>query len=198
LNGFAAFAGGALGNEAEVKFVRRCVVAAAVVPLLAAGCSEDPQPKFDQSPSPSPTGSSSDSAAPEAWEVKSEEGAVAFAKHWIDVFNEAGKSGDTSRLRQLSGRRCNSCSNFADMIEDLYSGGGHLETQGWSVLAAVPVNGLPDNEPRISLRIHQSPQKVYEGESGSVDSFPGGKATFSARLTWVPSSWSMSELVIIE
>jgi hypothetical protein len=60
------------------------------------------------------------------------------------------------------------------------------------------VEGLPSSNPRVSLRIRQSPQKVYDGESNSVDSFPGGKATFSARLAWVPDGWNMSELVIIE
>ena len=181
-----------------MRFVRRCVVAAVVLPLMAAGCSDDPQPKFEPSPSDSPSQSTSDPAEPKAWEVKSEKGAVAFTKHWIDVFNEAGKTGQTSQLKDLSAPTCKSCSNFADQIDDLYAKGGRLETRGWSVLAAVPVEGLPNSKPRVSLRIRQSPQKVYDGESNSVDSFPGGKATFSARLAWVPDGWSMSELVIIE
>ena len=63
--------------------VRRWVATAVVVPLLATGCSDDPEPRFE--PSPSPTESTSAAAEPEAWEVKSEEGAVAFARHWMDV-----------------------------------------------------------------------------------------------------------------
>ncbi len=73
--------------------VRRWVATAVVVPLLAAGCSDDPEPRFEPSPSPSPTESTSEPSEPKAWEVKSEKGAVAFAKHWIDVFNEARQGG---------------------------------------------------------------------------------------------------------
>ena len=76
--------------------VRRWVATVVVVPLLAAGCSDDPEPRFESSPSPSPTESTSAAAEPKAWEVKSEAGAVAFAKHWIDVFNEAHERRDTS------------------------------------------------------------------------------------------------------
>ncbi len=80
-----------LGKRSDVTVVRRWVATAVVVPLLAAGCSDDPEPRFEPSPSPSPTESTSEPAEPEAWEVKSEAGAVAFAKHWIDVFNEASQ-----------------------------------------------------------------------------------------------------------
>ena len=78
-----------------MAFGRRWMAAAVCVPLLAVGgCSDDePEPKFAPSESPSPTESST--PAPEAWEVKSEDGAVAFAEHWVDVFNEAHGSGET-------------------------------------------------------------------------------------------------------
>ena len=95
-----------------MRFVRRCVVAAVVLPLMAAGCSDDPQPKFEPSPSDSPSQSTSDPAEPKAWEVKSEKGAVAFAKHWIDVFNAAMETGDTTALADLSSDACKSCTYF--------------------------------------------------------------------------------------
>jgi hypothetical protein len=186
-----------LGKRSDVTLVRRWVAVAVVLPVLAAGCSDDPEPRFE--PSPSPTESTSSAAAkPKAWEVQSQAGAVAFAKHWIDVFNEAGQSGDTSDLKRLSAPECKACSNFVNMIEDLYATGGRLETRGWAVQAAVPAEGLSVDRPRVSMRVKQAPQKVHDGESGSVESFPGGYATFSARLTWMADSWSMSELVIVE
>ena len=86
--------------------VRRWVATAVVVPLLAVGCSDDPEPRFEPSPSPSPTESTSEPSEPKAWEVKSEEGAVAFAKHWIDVFNEAAATGETEELTSLTGPTC--------------------------------------------------------------------------------------------
>ena len=76
-----------------MAFGRRWMAAAVCVPLLAVGgCSDDdPEPKFAPSESPSPTDTST--PEPEAWEVKSEDGAVAFAEHWVDVFNQAQRPG---------------------------------------------------------------------------------------------------------
>ena len=74
-----------------MTFGRRLLAAAACVPLLAAlgACSEDePEPKFAPSESPAPT--ETITPEPAAWEEKSEDGAVAFAEHWVDVFNESG------------------------------------------------------------------------------------------------------------
>jgi hypothetical protein len=175
--------------------VRRWVAVAVVLPVLAAGCSDDPEPRFE--PSPSPTESTS-SAAPEpkAWEVKSEAGAVAFAKHWIDVFNEATRSGDAGEVRAASTETCGTCSRFADGIDDLYQGGGSIESQGWKVVQAVPTSSMVISKPRIALRIRQSPQRVTQ-KNGEVRSFPGGRETFSARLVWTDSQWLMNDLVLI-
>ena len=186
-----------LGKRLDVTPVRRWAATLVVVPLLVAGCSDDPEPKFEPASSPSPTESNSAAAEPKAWEVRSEAGAVAFAKHWIDVFNEAGQSGHTSDLERLSAPQCKSCSNYVDMIDNLYAGGGRLETRGWTVVAAVPSDGVPVQRSRISMRVRQAPQKLHDGSSGKVESFPGGSATFSAQLVWLSRGWSMSELVIV-
>jgi hypothetical protein len=171
------------------------VAVAVVLPVLAVGCSDDPEPRFE--PSPSPTDSTSSAAAePKAWEVKSEAGAVAFAKHWIDVFNEATRSGDSAEVRDASTEECGTCARFSDGIDDLYQGGGSIESQGWKVLQAVPAPGMPVVEPRIALRIRQSPQRITH-TNGHVQSFPGGSETFSARLVWSDSQWLMNDLVLI-
>ena len=82
-----------------MTFGRRLLAAAACVPLLAAlgACSEDePEPQVRTLAS-RPRPPRPPRPEPEAWEVKSEDGAVAFAEHWVDVFNEAQRIGDTSR-----------------------------------------------------------------------------------------------------
>lgn len=149
-----------LGKRSDVTPVRRWVAAAVVVPLLAAGCSDDPEPNFGQSPSPSPTESTSAAAEPKAWEEKSEAGAVAFAKHWIDVFNEAKSTGETASLANVSGEACGSCSNFVDFLDELYGTGGRFESNGWRVTQVSPgtVRGMGAE---VSMRIRQSPEQVH-------------------------------------
>jgi hypothetical protein len=176
--------------------VRRWVAVAVVLPVLAAGCSDDPEPKFE--PSPSPTESTS-SAAPEpkAWEVKSEAGAVAFAKHWIDVFNHAQRTGETDSLQEISAPACGSCNGFVDMLEDLYESGGHLESKGWRVLQSVAAPGMPAKRPEVTMRIFRTPQRIHPGDGSKADSFSGGRATYAARLNWGATGWQMADLVLM-
>ncbi len=101
--------------------VRGPVAAVVCASLLAlAACSggpeDDPEPIIrsdaaSESPSAEPT--------PEPWEKRTKAGAVAFVKHWVDVFNEAGATGDTTELREISAAGCESCEQFADIIDKL-------------------------------------------------------------------------------
>ncbi len=115
----------------------RGILAAGVVIAVTAlaGCTDDPEPRFEE-PSESPSASESTSAAadPQPWEEKSKAGAVAFARHWIDVFNEAQATGETSALKALSAEACKSCQGYIGQLDALYADGGHLETSGWKSL----------------------------------------------------------------
>jgi hypothetical protein len=177
-----------------VRFVRRCVVATVVLPLMAAGCSDDPQPKFEPSPSDSPSQSTSDPAEPKAWEVKSEKGAVAFAEHWIDVFNAAKETGETAPLADLSSDSCKSCSNFVEFLNELYGSGGRFESNGWEVLQVANATALERSETHVSMRIKQSPEEVHRAKPPRVERFPGGRVTYTASLTWCEGRWLMSRL----
>ena len=181
-----------LGKRSDVTVVRRWVAAAVVVPLLVGGCSDDPEPRFE--PSPSPTESSSDPAEPEAWEVKSEEGAVAFAKHWIDVFNEAKSSGETAELAGISTESCRSCSNFVDFLNELYGNGGRFDSTGWQVTEVSDAVSLQGSEVGVSMRIRQSPERVHRANPPRVERFPGGMVTYAAGLEWRNGSWVMTRL----
>lgn len=175
----------------------RQVSVMAVLCLLLASCSADPEPRFGPPPSSptSPTATQS-SEAPESepWEVKSKAGAVAFARHWVDVFNQAQASGVTSELRSVSTRRCASCQGYIEQLEDLYGSGGRLESEGWRVLVAAPQGGELTAKVQIVLRIARSPQKILSGD-GTAERFPGGTASFSADLLWQKDGWVLDRLV---
>jgi hypothetical protein len=180
-----------------VRSIRRYVVAAVLLPLLAAGCSDDPQPKFEPSASDSPSESTSDPAQPKAWEVKSEKGAVAFARHWVYVFNEAQRTGNTEPMEAISGPGCGSCNGFVEMLDDLYADGGHLESRGWRVLESVPAPGMPAREAEVTMTILRTPQRIHEGDGSKPESFSGGRATYAARLGWTGGQWQMADLVLM-
>ena len=177
--------------------MRGIVAAGLVIAMTAlAGCTNDPEPRFEE-PAESPSASESTSSAaaePEPWEEKSKTGAVAFARRWVDALNEAQVSGDVERLRASSTPRCVTCRDLTAQLEALYKAGGRMETRGWRVLLVGPPAGVVSRSAKVTLRVERAPQRVFEG-NGPPQRFEGDRSTFSAGLIWHDDQWLMDELV---
>lgn len=113
------------------------VLTLALAAGMLVGCSDDPKPVFTE-PSPTVTSSPSSQAPepreadePKAWEENSADGAIAFAKHWTQTFSEAFRSGDTTDLKSLGTKSCDSCNQLLSIIEDVYENGGLIEGDDW-------------------------------------------------------------------
>ncbi len=109
--------------------------AALLALLVIAGCGGDPQPK-------EPRSSVSASAKPTAVAVptmpaqakeNSPEGAAAFVKHYIDVFNYASNTGDVTELSRLSSPRCKGCQSYIKLYRDTYAAGGYFKDSDWQL-----------------------------------------------------------------
>lgn len=179
--------------------MRRFVGSVLMVGLLVSGCSGDPEPRFEEPHESTPASDPSSATStptdePEPWQERSKAGAVAFAKHWVAVFNEAQQSGETASLRQLSTPRCKSCHGYAEQLDALYGGGGRLESNGWRVVLVSQPPGRLAEKPEVTLRIARSKQRVVTG-AGDVQRYPGGKTTYLATLVWQASAWRMDRLV---
>ncbi len=100
---------------------RHLAYAAGAAVLALAGCGgDDPTPQVaDPTPTASVSASPSASAAveKEAWEKKTEAGAIAFAKRWVRLFDEAKSSGDTAELEAVSSDDCKTCQNFISLTK---------------------------------------------------------------------------------
>ena len=175
--------------------VRRWLAVLAAVALLA-GCSGDPKPKFSPTSS-APTSSSPSPDKPKPWEEKSKAGAVAFAKHWVDVFNTAQATGETRPLDEVSSPHCGSCANFIKITHQIYDGGGSLQSDGWAVRSVTPGPRATNADQVFSLAIRQSPQKVTYAD-GSTKTYTGGTAVFTAALVWAHDDWQMTRMDIVE
>ena len=176
---------------------RRWVAAVALV-LVAGGCADDePQPEFEPSAESSATASdtsSPDPAAKQPWEKKTEAGAVAFAKHWVDVFSTAVNSGTSEPLRRISAPACTACEAIVTRIDSIAADGGYYETPGWRVVHAVPSDGSPVGKTEVVLRVHQGKEKFKESADSKVMRNPSSRATYSAVLEWQAGAWLMSDL----
>lgn len=178
-----------------MTFGRHWLITAAVVPLLLLGaCSQDdPQPKFSP-PSESPTAAESSPAEPvvRPWEKKTEAGAVAFAKHWIDVFSDAMLSGDTDGIVELSARNCRTCANVTDHLDEVYSDGGAYRKAKWSVTSADA--SVRHDAATVAMVIRRSAESFRESSSSPWIGNPGSSASFSAIVRWTLDRWVMQRL----
>lgn len=62
----------------------------------------------------------------------SPEGAAAFVKHYIDVFNYAAATGDVDELTRLSSPDCKGCQNYIKLYRDTYAAGGYFKGGEWT------------------------------------------------------------------
>jgi hypothetical protein len=177
--------------------MRGIVAAGLVVVVMAlAGCTDEPEPRFEEPTESSSASESSSSAAAwrEPWEERSKPGAVAFARHWVETLNAAQASGDVQALRTSSSNKCVTCRDLAAQLEDLYASGGRVETEGWEILLVGPPQGSISQSAEVTLRVSRAPQRVFDGQ-GPPEKFEGDRTTFAAGLVWQNGQWLMDELV---
>ena len=111
--------------------VRTIIVATMFSSALAlVGCS-DPEPIEPNGPSTSATPTQVAPTLPEAAKEDSEEGAVAFVKHYIELLNYAANTGDVKPLRNASDPDCEGCSSYIEHYETTYENGGYFKDSGW-------------------------------------------------------------------
>ena len=155
--------------------------------LLLAGCAEDKprEPKASAAPTVTvPT-------MPAAAEKNSEAGAIAFVKHYIDVFNYASNTGDVKELQKLSDPKCEGCTSYIELYAGTYAAGGFYKGGDWNVSNVITEsqNGLLIVFAHVSA---QAPQYRLNSDSGVKTGTPE-----DTDLSFVPkhasNGWSIQE-----
>lgn len=156
--------------------VRRALALAVSVPLLLAGCSDDPEPtpKIPDPTTSSPTDPVTETETPEA------ESPEDFIRRWISVNTEMQNTGDTDAYLALSAK-CRPCKATADRVEEIYAGGGFVRTKGWIVRGVMDQTGASGG-PILDLAIESSPTEYKESPDAALQSLPGGQLTMRVRL----------------
>lgn len=180
-----------------MRRLSRAVAVTIAVSVLAA-CASDPEPQFEADPTPTPTVSTSPTPAePEPWEEKSDEGAIAFVEHWIDVFNASMSSGNTEELRAISSGDCDSCNNFARLTDSIYAAGGSVRGGAWTVTSTSEPQAS-DGTTLLSIDITQDPQTIVEAARKKAKRYPGGKVDYLASIQWSNDGWRMLRLDVVQ
>jgi hypothetical protein len=109
----------------------RAVIAAVALLLGVTACSgDDPEPII------APTPSSSAPSDPSTSPVSAALGPEETFKAWVDAYNQALETGDTSAVEALSTTSCRTCRNAITPVERVYADGGHFDTDGWIIVAS--------------------------------------------------------------
>ena len=101
--------------------------------LTLGACSSDPEPREPKRTATSATPTATPPTMPAQAKEDTPEGAAAFVKHYIDVFNYASNTGDVEELSRLSAPGCKGCQSYIKLYRNTYKAGGYFKGSDWTV-----------------------------------------------------------------
>jgi hypothetical protein len=117
--------------------------------------------------------------------------------HYVALINYATRTGETTELEQLAGRRCESCATIVENIREIYSAGGSIESRGWRLTAVSLVPQQPSHQPILDLGVVESPETVTQSADGPVKRFKGGKQPMTMYLRRTADQWRVERLDLV-
>jgi hypothetical protein len=165
--------------------VRRTAAALLTAGLLLTGCSDDPEPRFEPTETPSPTESSA-TAEPQAQSPEE------FIREWVELDRALQQSGDVDPYLAASSS-CGSCRDFANRVQAVYDAGGSIKTQGWAIQSI-------DEKSRgvFSMRVTASPTVVTPEQGGTPQRYPRVTGTYELHLRQDGDSWQVTDWFEVE
>ncbi|MCW2736376.1 hypothetical protein [Nocardioides sp.] len=168
--------------------VRRALALAVVVPLLLAGCTDEPEPTPQM---PDPT-SSSPSPTPTESETPEAESAEDFIRRWVEVGDEMQVTGETDEYDRMT-PECEPCQSFVANVEEVYSAGGSAEFAGSKI---VQIRRIGDAPPTFNLT-KDLPETTIHRAGGKTETLPGGRTTIRVTLGKAKDRWVVTHFGIL-
>jgi hypothetical protein len=160
--------------------------------LTLGACSSDPEPKEPKRTATSATPTATPPTMPAQAKEDTPEGAAAFVKHYIDVFNYASNTGDVKELSKLSSDTCTTCQNYVSLYRETYRDGGYFKDSDWSI-GELDLE-VSDQETVIFTDV-TSPAGTYRPTDGPTE-VPGTPERFKAVIVvkYLENVWQVVEL----
>ena len=168
--------------------VRRALALTLAVPVLLAGCSDDPEPKpkIPETTSSTPTPTPTESETPEA------ESPEDFIRRWQEAADEMARTGETAAFMRLS-KGCQACATYADQVSDVYDQGGKVAFGGSEVLA---IEEDADKPPTFVVDVKATKLRIdVPGDAPQV--FPAATQRYRMILKRDASSFTMANYSVI-
>lgn len=167
-----------------------------------AGCEGEakPSPLPDPSSSAASPSSASPSASasaapslPAAAKGRTAKSAEAFARHYIDLINYLGATGDSEPLAAVSAPSCSVCEAVIDEAQRVYGEGGRFEGGTWTSRRPSTALGSNGRNALVTFVVVVSPQ-VEVSRSGRRKAIAGSKGLLDLQLVAARNSWAVREM----
>lgn len=166
--------------------VRRALALAVSVPLLLAGCTDDPEPTPKI---PDPTTSSS-TPSPTETETPEAESAEDFIRRWVEENQKMFATGETEPFLAL-GPDCDDCKDIAETVDQIYGGGGTVKWDGWKILEIAP-RGNPSAH-AYRFVVQSAPTRYRESPTSAWQNLKGGRGVQLIVLRPADGTWLVIE-----
>jgi hypothetical protein len=168
--------------------VRRALALTLAVPVLLAGCSDDPEPTPNI---PDPTSSSPTPTEP-ATEEPEAESPEEFIRRWVEAGDEMQVTGDTRAYDRMS-PNCQACQGFVESVQDVYESGGSAEYPGTRITKIKRYASDPPTYD-VSQRI---PETIIRRGGGETQTLPAGSTRIRVILKRAKSQWQVTYFGIL-
>jgi hypothetical protein len=132
---------------------------------------------------------------PEATE-KTEAGAKAFAKFFVETLDQSQVEADPSTLVAISEPECQGCKIYVDLSRELAVKGQHQEGPALE-LSDIGVRSSSDGRFQFDLLIDERPTRTVDKAGAVVASFPADKTTLRVDFNWISNQWRVKQAVVV-
>lgn len=133
-------------------------------------------------------------ARPDYANQQGRDGAEKFAGYWVDQINKASSTGKTDSLKALGLPECDTCTDFANHLDDVYGSGGRVESDDWTIKSVIPEHGATDGRVGMLVTVTVPPNKVYSSPDAKAQAFPGGDQRFRMIVVRKDDHWMIKDL----
>jgi hypothetical protein len=186
--------------RAPARAARAC--AAALLTTLAASCTQAaPEPAPLESPAAAPATPTATATAtpqppplpPEA-RGTSEEAAIAFVEHAIDVLNYTAATLETDEWRVLSHPGCVACSRIAESTDQIQTAGGEIKGGAWEAVQLIPRVAEPEGTYQVQTVVDYSRQRVITRSGEPPKRYPAGRTLYTFEVGSEGADWKILEI----
>lgn len=129
---------------------------------------------------------------PAAAQKRTQEGAEAFFRYFIDVYNYSFSSLDTAVMRGVSAKSCKFCAGVTSDVQDAVAKGLRYEGATLRVVSLAASPGDPKNGLIVTAIVDQDEGRTITADGISEVTVPESKKVrIEAGLRWVNEGWQV-------